>query len=299
MMSDRKRKPLTQKRFCITAENGKVKDMAFKIGFTADSGEKNEHIAISTSANPRQTEKPRKSMVQIFFPERQMTLAYFNDKFDLHRGDMVYVDGKLEGMLGRVTEVNYNFKIKLSDYKRVIAVVDNDVHGQFFMAGSHFVTFDRKALPKGKVITWLKAPTNDGEEFVSGNDDTAFRLDDLGGMNINSEIAERGHEYYMESRVRYICIDGTKGYAIVEGRKTYEVEFEYRNGEISQLVCSCFCSCNCKHEFAVMLQLRETLELIEKNYADEYEKSGYFAAVNKGMLFTFAIEGKDNSSFTL
>ena len=28
----------------------------------------------------------------------------------LHRGDMVYVDGKLEGILGRVTEVNYNSK---------------------------------------------------------------------------------------------------------------------------------------------------------------------------------------------
>ena len=46
-------------------------------------------------------------------------------------------------------------------------------------------------------------------------------------------------------------------------------------------------------------QLRETLELIEKNYGDEYERTGYFAAVNKGTLFTFAIDGKDNGSFTL
>ena len=50
----------------------------------------------------------------------------------------------------------------------------------------------------------------------------------------------------------------------------------YRNGEISQLICSCFCSYNCKHEFAVMLQLRETLELIEKNYGDEYERLAHF-----------------------
>ena len=56
---------------------------------------------------------------------------------------------------------------------------------------------------------------------------------------------------------------------------------------------------NCKHEFAAMLQLRETLELIEKNYGDEYERTGYFAAVNKGTLFAFAIDGKDNGSFTL
>ena len=96
-----------------------------------------------------------------------------------------------------------------------------------------------------------------------------------------------------------IHIDGTKGYAIVEGSENYEVEFEYRNGEISQLICSCFCSYNCKHEFAAMLQLKETLELIEKNYADEYERTGYFAAVNKGTLFAFAIDGKEAGSFTL
>ena len=94
-------------------------------------------------------------------------------------------------------------------------------------------------------------------------------------------------------------IDDTKGYAIVEGSEAYEVEFVYRNGEISHLICSCFCSYNCKHEFAAMLQLRETLELIEKNYGNEYERTGYFAAVNKGTLFAFAIDGKDNGSFTL
>ena len=39
----------------------------------------------------------------------------YNDLFDLHPGDLVYVDGKLEGHRGRVTDVNYNFKIKVSD----------------------------------------------------------------------------------------------------------------------------------------------------------------------------------------
>ena len=31
---------------------------------------------------------------------------------------------------------------------------------------------------------------------------------------------------------------------VIEGSEAYEVEFEYRNGEISQLICSCFCSYN-------------------------------------------------------
>ena len=118
-------------------------------------------------------------------------------------------------------------------------------------------------------------------------------------MKISAAVAERGHDYYMENRVRYISIDGTKGCAIVEGSEPYEVEFEYKGGEISQLICSCFCSYNCKHEFAAMMQLKETLEMIEKYYAAQYNEAGYFAAVNKGTLFAFAIDGKEAGSFTL
>lgn len=271
--------------------------MALKIGFTADKNEEKPDAV--TNNVPRQVVVPRKSVVQVYFAQRHTTLAYFNDRFDLHRGDMVYVDGKLEGVLGRVVEVNYNFKIKVSDYKRVIAVVDTDVHGRFYMAGSHFVTFDREALPSSKIILWFKAPRMDDEEFVSGSDDTAFRLDNLAGMNVSEVTAERGHEYYIGNKVRYLSIDGTKGYAVVEGSECYEVEFEYSGGKIRGLVCSCFCSYNCKHEFATMLQLRETLEFIFRNYADEYERTGYFAAVDKGTLFAFAIDSKDSGVFTL
>jgi len=37
----------------------------------------------------------------------------------------------------------------------------------------------------------------------------------------------------------------------------------------------------------------------KKHYADEYGRTGYFAAVNKGSLFAFAIDGKDVGSFVL
>lgn len=271
--------------------------MAFKIGFAADHPEKKP--TVSTHPAPQQAAAPRKSVVQVNFAGRNKTLAYYNDQFDLHRGDIVYVDGKLEGQRGRVTEVNYNFKIKVSDYKRVIAVADTTVSGRFFMAGTHFVTFDREALPISKAVTWFKAPAKEDDEFVSGNDDTTFRLNDLSGMKVSVAIAERGHDYYIENKVRYICIDGTKGYAIVEGSENYEVEFEYNNGEISGLICSCFCSYHCKHEFATMLQLKETLELIEKHYADEYERTEYFAAVNKVTLFAFALDGKETGCLSL
>ena len=118
-------------------------------------------------------------------------------------------------------------------------------------------------------------------------------------MKVSAAIAERGYDYYMDNKVRYISLDGAKGYAIVEGGEAYEVEFEYNNGEISKLTCSCFCSYNCKHEVAAMLQMRETLKVIEKNYVAEYESNGYFAAVSKGTLFAFAIDGKESGSFEL
>ena len=272
--------------------------MAFKIsGFGAS--QKEEKSIAPTYETYQQTIVPRKSLVQIRFPGKDMALTYYNDQFDLKPGDRVYVDGKLEGLLGRVMEVNYNFKIKVSDYKKVISLVDTDVSGEFHMAGSHFVTFDSTTLPAEKIKLWYKAPEKEEDEFVSGTDESSFLLDDLKGMNISGTIAQRGHEYYLENRVSYICIDGTKGFAIVEGSKSYFVEFQYRNGEISHLICDCPCACTCKHEFATMLQLCETLELIEKHYSTEYAHSDYFAAIAKSTLFSFAIDSKETGSFIL
>lgn len=118
-------------------------------------------------------------------------------------------------------------------------------------------------------------------------------------MNVSSSVAQRGHDYYVENKVRYISVNGTHGYAIVEGSEAYEVEFEYCAGEISNLTCSCFCSYNCKHEFAAMLQLRDTLKYIEENYADEFDRTGYFAAVSKGAFFSFVIDSKESGKFTI
>lgn len=271
--------------------------MKFKIGFAYDS---DNHVRDKNDRSIQpETVPPRKSVVQVRFPGRSSTLAYYNDMFDLHPGDLVYVDGKLEGKQGRIIEVNYNFKIKISEYKRVTAVVDTDVKGKFHYAGSHFVTFDTNAIPASKIAEWFKAPAKAEDEFISGNDDSSFCMEKLGEMKVSAAVAERGNDYYLDNKVRYISVDGTHGYAIVEGSEAYEVEFEYRNGKISNLVCSCFCSYNCKHEVAAMLQLRETLDVIEKHYAAQYEDSGYFAAMLKGTLFSFAVDGKENGSFTL
>ena len=52
--------------------------------------------------------KARKSVVRVLF-ESRINLTYYNDLFDLHYGDIVYVEVKLEGKRARVNDVNYNF----------------------------------------------------------------------------------------------------------------------------------------------------------------------------------------------
>lgn len=265
--------------------------MKFKIGFIGNN--ENENTIVDTPSEGTSA-SPVKSLVQVRFPDRNMTLSYYNDSFDLQKGDLVFVDGKLEGLRGIVVDVSYNFKIKLSDYKRVISVADTNVKGKLYTTLSHFLAFDSSVIPYEKVLGWFKPLSKNDDEIVICNDETSFALSNLNDMKIEPQIADRGYDYYMQNRVVYICVDDTKGRAIVKGTKPYEVEFTYKNGEISNLVCDCFCSNSCKHEFAAMLQLKEALDNIEKFYADEFEQSNYFAAVCKTVLFEFAVNNSEN-----
>ena len=128
--------------------------MKFPIGFAfSDESKKTEVEPVIP-----QIATPVKSLVQVYFPKRNQTLTYFNDQFDLKRGDFVFVDGRLEGICGIIREVTKNFKIKAADYKKVISVADTNVSGQMHMAGSHFVSFDSSVLPYEKIRTWYLPP---------------------------------------------------------------------------------------------------------------------------------------------
>ena len=269
--------------------------MSFKIGFEIETERKEEKSEFETKRTRKI--KPKKSVVDVFFPDKHLTLSYYNDSFDLKVGDWVYVDGKLEGFRGRVNNINYNFKIKLSDYQRVISVVDFDVKGEFYLAGTHFFTTDKNALNFDKASTWFNPPEKDDEEYVISTDDEMFNLQDLGGMKIEKEVADRGYNYYLQDRVMYIEIDKQKGKAIVKGSKNYLVEFKYQNGDISELVCSCFCTSACKHQFATMLQLKDTLEFMAKNYP--IIDSDYVAIINKIEFFKNVIDNTTTGCFSL
>ena len=268
----------------------------FKIGFSAQYRnqtpmEKNTLSAESSSAV--------KSVVQVFFPERHMTLAYYNDRFNLRKGDLVYVDGKLEGLPGRVVDITYSFKIKLSDYKRVVGKVDVSVKGDLYCCGGHMLAFDRGVIPREKIISWYKGPCEEETVCGEGADEEWFSLETMEGFKVAPEIAERGRDYFWSENVEYIELDNGRGFAIVQGSKPYEVEFNYRDGKIGGIVCDCFCSYNCKHQVAALLQLSSLIEDIKAHYSERYEGSGYFAAINKIKLFDNVFNGEMQTKLTL
>ncbi len=270
--------------------------MSTKIGFNfSENTSDNETVIIE---NPKEENIPRKCLAEIRFPGVYKPYTYYNELFDLKVGDRVFVDGKLEGTMGIVVNISYNFKIKLSDYKCVIGKADTSVQGEFHFAGSHFVTFDPTALPYEKALTWFKAPELD-EDYVSETDGSSFSLETLEGLVFNQTDLEKGGEIYMENGVEYIELNGTKGRAIVVTSKPYQVEFTYKNGEISELYCECYHVTPCKHCFATLMQLRDTVKFIEENYNEQYEKTNYFAAILKGKFFNLAIDSNKTGSINL
>ena len=269
--------------------------MSFKIGFALNSD--TETDTRSTTKEP-ETILPRKCLADIYFPSRHITCTYYNDLFNLNIGDAVYVNGKLEGLTGRVVGINYNFKIKLSDYKRVISLVDTNVKGKFYFSPSHLISTDSSALPFEKISTWFYPPLKEEDEFVSSFDDTEFHLDTLSEFKVTESVAQKGWQYYNENKVVYIEISRKKGRAIVNGSKYYTVEFEYSDGLIKNLVCDCYCSFNCKHEFATMLQLKETLEHLKKHY-DFIDTSDYFCTIAKNEFFEFVAAPQQTGSMIL
>ncbi|MBQ9673639.1 MAG: hypothetical protein IJV39_03335 [Ruminococcus sp.] len=269
--------------------------MKYKIGF---NGYSEEQITPAENNIERSEVTPVKSVVQVHFPSQGRSFSYYNDRFDLHIGDTVFVDGKLEGVRGIVTDITYSFKIKLSDYKQVIAVADTCVKGEFHFAGSHLIAFNKNVIPYEKILGWVKAPEKDIETVRGKGDDDSFWLKNLSDFPIRHEVADRGFDYYNANKVIYLCLDGTEGKAIVDGTKVYEVEFDYNDGEIRNIICDCFCSYHCKHEFAVLLQLRETLKIIEKNYPEDYDNT-YFAAISKSVLLSYTMDSREKGSLIL
>ena len=195
-----------------------------------------------------------------------------------------------------VEQMRQHIQKVASQYKREIEKADVPALNQFKMLGTHVVTFERDAIPCCKVMSWFNAPQTVAPD---SQEDLSFMLNDLSGMNVSAKIEERGRDYQLKNKVTYISLDGTHGKALVAGTEPYVLEFEYTDGMIQNLTCNCSYGHRCKHEVATMLQLRETLNLIQANYSREFAESGYFAALSKSDFIDCIMENTELGSFAL
>ena len=232
------------------------------IGFMANNEFKAETSSAPTTIR---SNTPVKSLVKVRFECHSTPLAYYNDRFDLQEGDVVYVSGKLAGVLGVVVSVTTKFRIHTSDYERVLSLLDLTIHGSFTRVRDKMVTFDQIAITPEQFGGWVTPPEDpkkkkgedeDEDEVISGEGYTIDINNIEGCEDITSAIAERAVNYCMDGRVRYLCVRNGIGRAYVEGTKWYRVDFHFSDGMMTDIYCDCPYSELCKHEVAVALTLR-------------------------------------------
>lgn len=232
------------------------------------------------------------TMVLVKFAECGIPLSYYNCGLKIKPGDIVFVEGKYEGIPGVVKSVSRNFNVDLCFYKEVKAVSSDRITDGFCLMKDRLLTFDPNAVPFRKALNRYKTGADD--YFIIYDEDSFF-LDETSEA-IDEEIMFRGIDYYKRGRVAYLSLHGEKGNAIVVGTKPYRVRFNYVDGEISELTCDCPCGFICKHEAAVLLLLNDTLKFIEKKYALKYAASDYFATVTAEALLVCA-DGRKRKYF--
>lgn len=228
------------------------------------------------------------TLVQVYFAHKKDAYLYLCENIILHEGDHVYVSGKMKDTLGIVVDVRHQFKVRPSKYERVIAKIDTQLQGEFKILNRLLLSFDRKNLGKEKISQWFFSPQGE-EPYISTYRPDPFPLDDLTQFPIEHARLERGLQYYKEQRVVYLCIDDRYGYAIVRGSEHYEVEFEYNNGIIEDISCSCYYDGHCKHEFAVLLELQYMLQIVEREFKNEYSKNRYVATIDKDVVWQMSV----------
>lgn len=232
---------------------------------------------------------PVKSLVKIRFASRSMELAYYNDRFDLHEGDVVYVSGKLAGEAGMVTSVTTKFRIHTADYERVLALLDLTLRGAFARVQDKMVCFDTAALTPEQFGAWVTPPDDpkkqkdeDADEIISG-EGYAIDIHRIEGCEeLLPAVAHRAVEYCAEGHVGYISVQNGIGCAYVAGTRWYRVDFRYADGMLTDLFCDCPYPGLCKHEAAVAFTLRMLLAQPQMDGAER------FAALDRRLFWRLA-----------
>lgn len=246
--------------------------MKFKLGFT--SGEEKEKTNdVTTVATEGEKECCVRSIVKVGFDDGRV-FPYYNDTFDLKKGDVVYVDGKLQGKRGIVLDVTTKFKVDLEVYKRVIAKLDFDFHGEFVKINSFMVSFNENSLPFEQVKSWYFPPKEKEQEFFTGDGYTFDLLTDEDDLDF--VLYNKAMELLNDGALKYLNIANGVGRAIIGNENVHIVEFNY-NAEtcvVTDMYCDCLAFGFCKHCVAVCIALHKLIN------DEQYDEEKSFSALN-------------------
>lgn len=229
--------------------------MKMKIGFNiGESKRENTENIVNTVAPEVVADEPVCSVATVRF-ENGREYPYYNDEFNLKVGDVVFVDGKLAGQPGRVTEVTTKFKVSLDFYKRVIAKLNLEFHGEFKRFHGLMLSKD-STLSIEQVSAWFNPPREEEEEFFIGE---GYEVA-LGKFSECPDIRQNDYEdaveLYFDDAVKFISVKNGVGKAIVKSSKYHIVDFRFENGMIENLYCDCISPNFCKHMIAVCIAIQ-------------------------------------------
>ena len=227
------------------------------MGFGRDEMKETPDVLLPTVEEPR---KPVKSLVRVHFEDEAYELTYFNDRFDLKPGDRVFVSGKRAGEVGIVNSVSTKFRIKVSNYERVIALAQTPIHGTYKPVADKMLSYDSNALSPEAFRTWVMPPEEpmpeeEDDEIIYG-DGYEIPLDDPhSAEGVDNVVFGRALDYCKRGNIGYISVKDGVGRAYVEGERWYELDFRIRNNAIEEAYCDCPYPGLCKHLLAVAVTL--------------------------------------------
>lgn len=225
------------------------------------------------------TEKSVISLVKVSFEESQKVFEYYNDKFDLHIGDRVFVDGKMEGRIGLVVAVAKQFRINVKNYCRVIAHPTISFSGKFRRMNDKMVCLGSCCPSPEMFRAWISAENENDEEIVCG-EPFSVSLDAFGpSCEISEAVFRNALEYCQNGNVAYIRIEDGIGTAFVKGTKWYEIRFTVNGRQIEGVSCDCSYPYLCKHIIAVVI----TLNLMFSN--DAFAQAHTFTAIDRNFFW--------------
>lgn len=203
---------------------------------------------------------PVRSLVSINFDRMNKPLTYYNDQFDLKPGDRVFVTGKLEGEIGIVESVTTKFRIRISDYQRVLAIAQTPIHGTYFSTGDMMLSYDSEALSSDDFRQWFLPPIEKAEEpedeVIFGEGFEIVMDDPSASDGFDPAVFDRAIDYCRSGRIGYISVRNGVGKAYVFGSHWYEVDFRLTDNVLTEAYCDCPFAGLCKHLLAVAVMLK-------------------------------------------